>query len=95
MYQVPLLDVSYKLLWLTKRQWVYAGIAFELFMAITKRTAFTPLQDVLVLLACGLVAVLGCVVEWRGRGIEHWVMRVCSYRAAPKFVVWRPTHETT
>ncbi len=89
-YPVPLLDVPYRLLWLTKRQWAYVGVAFEVFMQATRSTAWPALGDLALFLACVAAAALGCLVEVRGRGLEHWVAAVCAYRVTPRLAVWRP-----
>ena len=89
-YAVPLLDVPYRLLWLTKRQWAYVGVAFELWMAATRHTTLPAGGDLALLLACAALGAAGALIEVRGRGLEHWVPALCLYRVAPKLAVWRP-----
>ena len=89
-YPVPLLDVPYRLLWLTKRQWAYVGVAFELFVQITRHTVWLAAGDLAVFLACAALAAVGSLVEIRGQGLEHWVAAVCTYRVVPRLAVWRP-----
>ena len=94
-WPVPKLDTQARFCGLTTRQWLYVGVAYQVWEWGAPLVAVAPLTLRWTWLAlCILLGLAGVLVRWHGRDLWGAWSIVLAHQSAPPLAVWRPLDAT-